>query len=270
MDDLRDIATDHPHAASPPVPSLAYALRALGRDEPPKHLRVGDRVYARTKVIKHDFFAATAFYASPAGDAVLKIGRTAPFMGLPLLWIGRFLLRRELGFYRKLRDLPNVPAVLATLGDTGFLHAFVPGGPLSKDRAVPDGFFDELQQLLATLHRRGIAYVDTNKPQNILLGDDGRPHLIDFQISFDADSLANLPPARAVLGVLARSDEYHVLKHKRRFRPDQLSDAERQRLERRSWPIRLHRFLTRPYFLVRRRVMGQLKRRGSVLPEGTK
>jgi hypothetical protein len=269
----RDIATDvvpTADAAARRWSSLAYALRALGRAEPPKALVVGDVTYTRTKVIKHDFFAATAFYASPVGGAVLKVGRTEPFLALPLVFIGRFLCRRELGFYRRCKDLPNVPAVVATWGETGFLHAFVEGAPLDQRPGVSDAFFDELQQLLRTLHARGIAYVDTNKPQNILHGDDGRPHLIDFQISFDAHTFANLWPARWLLGVLARSDEYHILKHKRRYRPDLLSDAERERLERKNWAVRTHRFVTKPYFLVRRRLMGHLRKKGQIMPEGSK
>lgn len=265
----RDIATDAgpaPRRAS----ALAYAMRALGRSEPPKRLWVGDVEYRRTRVIKHDFFAATAFYSSPRGDAVLKAGRTEPFMGLGLSWIGEFLLRRELGFYLKLRDLPQVPKVLATWGRTGFLHEFVPGAPLSKHRHVPDRFIEQLQALLDTLHARGIAYVDTNKPENVLHGDDGRPYLVDFQISFDIDSVGRFWPMTALLDMLARSDAYHVLKHKRRFRPDLLTDDERRRLERRSLPIRLHRVLTKPYFLVRRRLMGYLRRSGKVLDEGSK
>jgi hypothetical protein len=250
------------------VGTLAFAMRALGRDEPPVRLRVNETIYTRTTVVKHDFFAATAFYDSPAGKAVLKTGRLAPFCGLPLTWLGRFLCERELGFYRKLRDLPAVPAVVATFGKTGFLHAYVQGRPLDQQRRVPDSFFPELRELLAELRRRGIAYVDTNKPQNILLGDDGRPHLIDFQISYDATPLGW--PGRLLLRLLADADEYHVLKHVRRFRRDQLSGLDRRRLERKAWYIRLHRAFTRPYFIVRRALMGRLRREGVLLPEGSK
>jgi hypothetical protein len=272
LDELHDIATDRMDAPVRRWSGLAYALRALGRSEPPQRLIVGARLFERTKVIKHDFFAATAFYRDPttSDQAVLKIGRTEPFLGFPLEWIGRLLLDRELHVYRRLRDLPNIPAVIATLGRTGFLHDFIPGVPLSKHRAVPDGFFDELQSLMRTLHERGIAYVDTNKPQNILHGDDGRPYLIDFQISFDLHRAVAVWPMTWIFRILARGDDYHILKHKKRFRPDQLTDAERARLSHKSWPIRLHRFLTRPYFIVRRAIMGRLKRSGHVLPEGTK
>ena len=249
----------------------AYSMRALGRAGLPEAIAVGDVTYTLVRAMKHDFFAATGLYVSGAGRKVVcKIGRTTPFFGLPLAWLGRWLCQRELRFYARLHDLPNVPAVLGTVGDTGFVHAYVEGRPLSKDVVVPNGFFDQLDALLADLHRRNLAYVDTNKPQNILLGDDGRPHLIDFQISFDLDTLGgDHPLGRLVLRALQREDRYHVLKHKRRLRPDELSADERERAGRRSGVIRLHRVVTKPYFKLRRAVFGRLRASGRLLPEGT-
>ncbi len=151
--------------------------------------------------------------------AVLKVGRVADFAGMPLQWLGKWICDREVRFYRKLADLPNVPKVLGRVGQTGFVHEYVEGRPLSKDRPVPDGFFLQLQQLLDELHRRDVAYVDTNKPENILLGDDGKPHLIDFQISYDLHELRDWFGNRAILRHMQREDFYHILKHKRRLRP---------------------------------------------------
>lgn len=251
--------------------SFAYALRALGRGRLPQTLNLPGGPWQHLRTVKHDFFAATGFYAGPSGKlAVLKMGRTAPFMGLSLRFIGRYLCRREMRFYRRLSDLPNVPPVLGQIGDTGFVHAFVPGRPLQKGKPVPDGFFDQLQRLTEELHRRFIAYVDTNKPENILLGDDGRPHLIDFQISWDLHELGDNPLNRWILHRLQREDIYHLAKHKKRLRPDELQPGELELATRQSALIRLHRLVTRPYFILRRGTMRLLHRRGHLLPEGSK
>jgi hypothetical protein len=250
-----------------------YALRALGREDLPLEVRAEDgRVFRRVKTIKHDFFAATGFYADEKGaKGVLKMGRTITFWGFPLAWVGRMLCEREVRFYRKLGDLPNVPGVLGRVGRTGFLHAYVEGEPLSKERPVPDGFFRQLHELLAEIHRRGVAYVDTNKPENILLGDDGRPHLIDFQISWDLESmLGNNFLTRWWLGVCQRGDRYHILKHQRRLRPDEMTEEELAESRKKGWAIRAHRFLTKPYFVVRRGLFNWLRKRGWLLAEGSK
>lgn len=244
-------------------PRKLYSLRALGRDDPPPTLVVSGTTYSRTHLIKHDFFAATAFYVDPAGNqAVYKVGRTIPWCGIPLQWLGRRLRDRETRIYEKLHDLPNIPRMIARVGPTGFLHAFVEGRPLEKGKPVPDNFFPELFALFSQLHSRGIAYVDTNKPQNILLGDDNRPHLIDFQISWDHG------PA-FLLRRLQREDLYHLRKHHRRLRPDQLTPAQLAEYKKVGLWVRIHRTLTYPYFKLRRALFSKLRKRGHLLDSGS-
>jgi hypothetical protein len=246
-------------------------MRALGKNDLPPTITVTGVSYRHEKTVKHDFWAVTGFYLGVDGRrVVLKMSRTEDFAGFPLLWIGRWLCRREMRFYTRLGDLPNVPPLLGTVGQTGFVHAFVEGRPLSRERPVPDHFFDQLLALLDELHRRSIAYVDTNKPENILLGDDGLPHLIDFQISYDMHELGNTWLNRKVLAQLQREDHYHILKHKKKLRPDEMTPEELAGAERRSWLIRLHRFVTKPYFRLRRRTFKRLRDSGRLLPEGSK
>lgn len=249
-----------------------YGMHALGRAALPEQISTGGRTFRINRFIKHDFFAATGFYTDvETGErVVLKMSRTEPFVGIPLRWLGRWVNQREMRFYTKLSDLPNVPKLIGPVGDTGFVHAFAPGEPLSSRSTIPDAFFDDILRLIEVLYARGVAIVDTNKPENILLGDDGRPHLIDFQISFDTADMYNIWPARPLLRMFRRTDVYHVLKHKRRLRPDLLTEVERALVERRSWPVRLHRTLTRPYFIIRRQLFAYLRSKGKLMPEGSK
>jgi len=182
-------------------------------------------------------------------------------------WSGRYLGGREVRFYRKLANVRNVPRLLGTIGRYGFVHEYVPGKPLSKGVNVPIGFFDKLQKLLAQLHERGIAYVDTNKSPNILVGDDGEPYLIDFQISWDLFELGDNALNRWWLGRLQRADRYHFLKHKRRFCSDEMTQEELEVVTCPSALIRIHRLLTKPYFLLRRSTFRRLRHAGHVIPE---
>lgn len=227
----------------------------------PQAVQCGGETYRLVEVFKHDFFAGTGLYEGPAGLAVLKMGRVNPALTIPMVWIGRFLGRREIRLYAELQDQAGVPRLIGAVGRTGFLHAFVPGHALERREAVSDSFFDELRDLLAEMHRRHIAYVDLNKRQNILVGDDGRPYLIDFQISL------HLPPrgwcklalAQWLLRIFQRADNYHYLKHKLRLRPDLATPEERAIVERTSWPIRLHRLIARPLTNLRRRTLQRLR-----------
>lgn len=245
-------------------------MRALGHEDLPEVVTIADETHRRVRTVKHDFFAATGFYEDARGRwAVVKIARRRDFLGLPLAWLGRALCRRELRFYAALGDLPNVPPALGRVGETGFAHCYVRGAPLSRNADIPDAFFDELHTLLQTLHQRGIAYVDTNKPENILLGADGRPYLIDFQISFSLGDIGDNAISRWVLNKLHAADVYHILKHKRRLRPDLLRSNEADLAQHRGWLIRLHRFVTKPYFLIRRRTMRRLQAGGHAVSAGS-
>ena len=214
------------------------------------------------QTFKHDFFAATGLYEGPDGLAVLKVGRTNDILSIPAAWIGVVLANRETRMYERVQDLACVPRLIGRVGKTGFLHAFVPGRPLGREERVSDTFFDELQQTLNVLHARHMAYVDLNKRQNILLGEDGKPYLIDFQISLylPPQGWTRLGPLRWLLRRFQAADHYHVLKHKRRLRPDLLTDAEAASLTRLSIWIRLHRWLARPLTNLRRRLLRRLAR----------
>ncbi len=236
-------------------------LYALPDCRLPQRVACAGGQYELVETFKHDFFAATGLYRGPAGLTVLKLGRVNDFLGLPMSWAGRFLARREIRMYELLQDLAGVPALIGSVGSAGFMHAYVRGHPLGRREAVGDEFFGQLIALLKALHERHIAYVDLNKRQNVLMGDDGRPYLIDFQISL------HLPPAgglggwlrRWLLGRFQSADRYHCLKHKRRLRPEQLSEDERVVVERLSVWIRVHRVVSRPLTHMRRWLLRRLQ-----------
>ncbi len=249
---------------------LAFAMRAMGKRGLPESITVASKTFRLSRDVKHDFFAATGFYDADDGDRIVaKFGRDNDFLGIPLTWLGRFLRDRETRFYRKLDDLPNVPRVLATVGRTGFVMEFVRGRPLRKDTPVPDGFFDKLRAVVQQVHRHGIAYVDMNKKANIIIGDDGEAHLVDFQISWDLHELGDNAINRKVLEWLQREDQYHLNKHHSRFRPDEVTPQQREAAERRSALINFHRAVSKLYFGIRRRTFKRWRDTGKLLPDGS-
>jgi hypothetical protein len=248
---------------------LAYWMRALGRHDMPVTLEISSRRLRHIATAKHDFWAATGFYEDDVGGrVVMKMYRTARFAGVPLRWLGCWQCRREVRFYRRLAGLPCVPALLETVGETAYARAFVPGHPLSRQRAVPEGFWPRLDTAIREVHRRGVAYVDANKPENVLVGDDGRPYLIDFQIAWGGRARPR-GFGRWWLDRLQREDLYHLLKHKRRFGPHLMTPEELARVRQRSLLIRAHRVLNRPYLVVRRRLFRWLRRSRRILPSGS-
>lgn len=241
-------------------------LYALPSARLPAQVRCAGRTYTLVHTYKHDFFAATGLYESAGQLAVLKIGRVTDCFGWPLDWIGRFLTNREVHALTVLAGTPGVPRLIGRVGRNGLLRVYVPGHPLERRERVAEEFFPRLESLLTRVHAAGMAYVDLNKRQNILVGEDGAPYLIDFQISFHPRR--SFPGSRWLLRRLQSADRYHYLKHKRRLRPDQLTPEERRRVETLSPWIRLHRFFARPLTHLRRRALTRLDQTETAPVEG--
>lgn len=229
---------------------------ALNEPDMPDRIAVDGVDCTRIETFKYDFFAATGLYRRGDDRIVVKIYRRRRFFALPMTWFGRLQVNHETRLYRRLAAIEGIPTLVATVAATGFAHAYVPGKPLRRSERPDDLFFDRLGQLIGQIHARDIAYVDLNKSENILLGEDGRPYLVDFQISYAPRRL--FFATRFLLRRFQREDRYHLLKHKRRIRPDLLTSEEQAIARRQSWAIKLHRATTRPYFFVRRRVMNLL------------
>lgn len=233
-------------------------LKALGRNaDLPTTIQVRNLEYRHIQTFKHDFFAATGLYECGGHRVVLKIGRRAPLWGISLKWIGRLLCRHEARLFQTVGSVDGIPAFLGYCGDTGLIHDYVPGRPLGKHDVPGDDFFPRLSVLLDHVHAQDAAYVDLEKRENVLLGEDGKPHLIDFQISWHwpVNRGGGTSLARFVLTVLQQSDRYHLLKHWRRMRPDQLPSAAFAASYSPPFWIRWHRAVFRPLTLLRRRIL---------------
>jgi hypothetical protein len=240
--------------------AIPHQFRALGRHDLPRGVRLRDgRVFRLETTFKHNFLSAVGVYRNGAEQLALKCYRRAAFCGFPLAWMGRVMAAYECAALRQADDLDGVPVLLGQCCGTGILRWFTPGEPLTRNAVVSDEFFPQLMDLIARIHARGLAYVDLEKPGNILLGADGRPHLIDFQVAlyWPARLGGQTSPARFVRRWLQRGDLYHVRKHWRRVRPDQLTDAEFAATYRKPWLVRWGNRIYAPLKKLRRRVFGR-------------
>ncbi len=254
-------AADAPARGKRRAPAYLFAL---GPGHLPDEVEAAGRRYRFVELFKHDFFAATGLYEQVSeGEgrgcrAVLKVQRTHHWWGVPMRWLGRIVAWREISIYRKLQGVRGIPAFLGRVGPTGFLHAFIPGVDLHADLPLTGAFFDELATLFEALHQRNVAYVDANKRENILYGEDGLPWLIDFQISYNH----RWPRWWNVTGRwwfrrFVRADWYHLYKHKTRLLPEECGAEDFARAEDRGILHRVHRFCSRPVIRRRRLILSK-------------
>jgi serine/threonine protein kinase len=158
---------------------------------------------------------------------------------------GRFLVWREWKAYRKLKSLKGVPTPYRVVEGLGLILEHVPGRDLKKvkrEMQIPQVFFEELRDLVDTFHRHGVAHCDLKKATNILVGNDGRPYIIDWGASISREEFAFFPLS-SIYRRFVLDDQLAVIKLKTRYAPHAVSQNERQRYIQRGSLEKLIRFI---------------------------
>jgi hypothetical protein len=243
-------------------PRPAY-LKALGNLDPPESIEIGGIEFQRVEIFKHDSWAATALYHAFNQKIVCKFNRQQPLGLVPMGWLGRWLAKREAAHYRRLQTIFQIPRLHGSVSANGVplpyavAHEYIAGKPLGKNEVLPPEFDRQLQELVDRVHRCQLAYVDLHKRENIIVASDGRPFLIDFQVSWMAPEEKKWwsLPQHWILKKLQAMDRYHLEMHEahhRRLRGD-FSFAPK-----RPWWIRAHRCISAPLRRVRRWILVKL------------
>ena len=198
-------------------------------------------------VLKRDLFGCIELGHVDGRSAVRRDFRAGALWLRP---VAAVLARREQNALRWLGGVRNVPRAL-DVGKGRFLRSYIEGRPLAEAGPRDPGYFAAARRLLREIHALGVTHNDTHKIHNWLVTPDGEPALTDFQI-------AGRHAARTRwFRLCALEDIRHLLKHKRTFCPEALTQRERALLARRSWIARTWLATVKPvYVLVTRRILG--------------
>ncbi len=245
---------------------IGYHFLACGRNGIPMNIKLKDCKYTRKKVFKHDFFAATALYEKHDNHLefpdklVLKINRIHHFLGMPMQWLGKWIKQREINILKKLQPLDGICKLFDNFGPTGFMYKYIDGKSLDEKPETDKEFWDSLVKLVNNIHQKNIIYMDMNKRGNIIRSTDGKPWLIDFQISMliTPRKFLSKNVTEFIRQILIQSDLYHLYKHKRRLCPEALTEEERILSRRQNPFIQIHRRIANPYKIIRRWLMKKL------------
>ncbi|AQT69680.1 serine/threonine protein kinase [Anaerohalosphaera lusitana] len=248
---------------------------AAGLNGLPERITVKGKDFQLWQVLKNDFFAVTGIYLidpqqanSAPPKVVLKMARCRSFFGLPLKWLGKLMCRHEMRMLALVKEIPNVPQIYSPYGKYGFVYNYIPGNTLDDRPCLDPAFFDELRDLLKKIHQRNIAYIDMNKRGNIIVGEDGKPRLIDFQISRHIKTSPILPAlSHYIRKHLQHADIYHLCKHKRKFQPHLLTSDELATYKNRPGWIKAHRLIANPYRTIRRSILRFLHKKCFLIPD---
>lgn len=209
---------------------------------------------ADSKLLKKDIFGQVSLIRSEAGPLVRRDTRTAP---LVIRWIARHLLAREARALAVLEELDGVPTLERTDRST-LDRSWIDGVPMQEGRPTDIDYFRAASRVVRGMHRLGIVHNDLAKEPNFLLTSDGKPAIIDFQLSWFTSKRGR------VFRALAREDIRHLLKHKRTYCPERLTKREQAILDNpsiisRAWM----KTGKRVYLFVTRKILGWQDREGA-------
>jgi hypothetical protein len=174
-------------------------------------------------------WANAVVYRLESGGDSWVVKDFAPRSFLVRNLIGRLLVMREIGGLRKVAGIAGTPADAFRLDAYALAYRFVPGLSLRFTKtALGADFFAGLERTIAEMHGRArIAHLDLRNGHNILVTDEGRPMLLDFQSYLGTRWLP--PPLRRFV---ERIDLAAIYKHWAKRSRDTLGAERMAALER--------------------------------------
>jgi len=209
---------------------------------------------AQPTLLKKDIFGEVRHISSNKGDTIVRdTGTASPWLG----WLARALMRREARILALLDNLQGTPTLL-DLSHKRLTRHYIAGTPMHAAKPQNPAYFKNAARLLRSLHRLGIVHNDLAKEANLLVTVEGQAAFVDFQLALVSDRRGRLFRA------LAYDDLRHLLKHKRSYCPQVLTQRERNILANPSWPAKIWMSSGKPiYLFITRRILRWADREGA-------
>lgn len=206
------------------------------------------------RTLKCDLFGEVVLRHDVEGPVIVRNAAAARWW---LRWLARYLLKREAVALAALDGIDGVPQLLQHGRDT-LVRSYLAGKPLHDAKTDDPLWFKAAARLLRRLHRAGVCHNDLAKEPNLLVLDDGSPAFIDFQLAWHSTRRSRL------FRGAAREDIRHLLKHKRTYCADRLTQREHRILANPSPMSRAWARTAKPvYLFITRRILGWADREGA-------
>lgn len=206
------------------------------------------------RLLKKDLFGEVWQESTPTGPVIRRDTRAARWW---VRWLARMLMRREARVLRALEGLDGVPQVIAA-NRHELTRCFIQGVPMDVGKPTEKNYFTCAARLLRRMHRHGVVHNDLAKEPNLLVRENGNAAFIDFQLAWYSTRRGR------IFRAAAREDIRHLLKHKRTYRADDLTQRERRILANPSPLSRAYMATVKPiYLFITRRLMGWSDREGA-------
>jgi len=150
------------------------------------------------------------------------------------------MTRRECFAMQRLSGIEGIPRQAFRLDRYALCYHYIPGIAIREvgQSLLTGEFFEALERLVGKMHERNIVHLDTRYRWNVLITDDRRPALLDFQTHVCLDRVPHFLHRH-----LKNTDLSGVYKHWRKRAPDSIDEVRLRFLEsanrrRRLWLLK--------------------------------
>lgn len=141
---------------------------------------------------------------------------------------GRFFAKREYLAFAKLQGILGIPEAPFLLDEYAVCYEFISGKTLKDTlpELISDDYFFQLEEMVELMHSKNLVHLDIRNRRNILVTDDGKPALLDFQSSLNLERIPKF-----LRNLLIDIDFSGVYKNWNKVKPQLLDDKRKARLE---------------------------------------
>jgi len=171
--------------------------------------------------------------------------------------IARYLAKREANALSRIAMPASVPSLL--YWNNGILlRSWIDAEPMQIAKPTHAQFYSSAFKLLRKLHQNNIAHNDLAKETNWLVTPEGEPALVDFQLARHFNKRSKW------FRHCAREDIRYLLKHKRGFCPETLTEREKKIVSTPGLPSRIWKKTgKRAYLFITRKIFKWQDREGA-------
>lgn len=221
------------------------------------HLRewIREHRYGKTHFLSRGYQGHVLLYRENGHELVVKI----PPRWFPYNWLGARMLRREAAVYERLIGMSGIPRSHGLIDNRYLVLDFVPGRDFRRTTIEDrEGFYRDFLTIIRRMHAAGVGHADLKKKDNILVGPNDRPWLIDFGVAVIRKRGFH-PVNHFLFNTARRFDLNAWVKHKYQRRFDRISRTD-QRYLHLTWMERLASRVKRGLRRRIRRVFGPPRR----------
>jgi len=170
------------------------------------------RAWLRTHDPKHalgsGYQASIYLYKGPGGKFIIK----KAFGSMIRKKLSETSIRHEEQVYRKLSGIPGIPKCFGLLDKKYLILEYIPGDSyrmLEHELNDRSRFFSNFLSILNDMHAAGVAHGDLKRKDNILVGPNQEPFIIDFGVSVLAEGRGGF-----IFDAIRQADRNAWIKHK--------------------------------------------------------